>query len=345
MKSATLLRALRQPSVWIVAAFFALVVVEIYFWMVDRGGIPGGLTGSILYRVPLALCAYYLVFRGTDHYRNLKALLTALSFGIAVASLFLLSKRPKLFDKLSTEDGFVENLSAAALFIGAAVFVVLLVRQLRSREWLPAAISGLFAVVLFVIGMEEISWMQRIIGFETSDFFLERNIQNEANLHNLDTGATEKVFYFGGFFVLILLPFFHRQITEFLTRLGHLRLTPFAPAAWLLLPSSLIVGYVGTSPLYDPSGTIGLVVTGLILFRLAVAALDGNSLPKFLIYSAFLLLMGTMAYYFTTYNYALVEIRSWARKEYLELIIALGLMSYAIGALQHHAGLPAAGRD
>lgn len=174
---------------WISVAFLGLVVMEAYFWVADRTTIPVGITGSVLYPVLLAALAYVLVFYRTDHYRNFKAFVTACCFGVGVVTLFLLSRRPMLFDAMSNEDGFVETLSAAALFVGAAAFVAVMVGQLRRRR----------------------------------------------------------------------------------------------------------------------------------------------------------VLVAVMVYYFTTYNYASVEgLRSWARKEYLELIIAVGLMGYAVSTLQQSKALDAA---
>lgn len=341
--TSTLVGALKHPAVWISVAFLGLVVMEAYFWVADRMTIPVGITGSVLYPVLLAALAYVLVFHRTDHYRNFKAFVTACCFGVGVVTLFLLSRRPMLFDAMSNEDGFVETLSAAALFVGAAAFVAVMVGQLRRRRVLVAVVSGLFAVVLFVIGMEEISWMQRILGFETTDYFIERNIQNEINLHNFNTGVSEKIFYFGGFIALILLPYFQKPLTAFLAKLKQEELATLLPAQWLLLPSSVMVGYVGTSVTKDPTAGIAALVTAFILFRLAVGSLDAGHFPKFMVYGAFLVLVGVMVYYVTTYNYASVEgLRSWARKEYLELIIAVGLMGYAVSTLQQSKALDAA---
>lgn len=331
---ATLSRALREPAVWILVVFFVLVVAEMAFWVANRGQIPRSVTGSIMYPVLLAVLAYVLVFRGTDHYRNFKALLTAFSFGVAGASLFLLSKKPALFDAMAVEDGFIEMLSAAALFVGAALFLILAIGHVRRQSIVAAVVAAVFALVLFIIGMEEISWMQRILNFETSDYFLERNIQNEMNLHNFNTGVTEKVFYFGGFLTLILMPYFHGALTGLLQRLKHPELAALLPQPWVLVPSSVMVGYVGTSVLRDPTASIAALVTVLILFHLTLQSLQSGNLPKFLIYGTFMALVCVMAYYFTTYNYSLVDIRSSARKEYLELIIALGLMAWAASALR-----------
>lgn len=49
----------------------------------------------------------------------------------------------------------------------------------------------LLAATSFYVFMEEISWGQRIIGFDTPDFFHDNSYQDEANLHNLLTGPVD----------------------------------------------------------------------------------------------------------------------------------------------------------
>ena len=46
----------------------------------------------------------------------------------------------------------------------------------------------LIAIGAFFIAMEEISWGQRVLGFESGDFFRTKNMQRETNLHNLISG-------------------------------------------------------------------------------------------------------------------------------------------------------------
>lgn len=333
MDRSALGRVLRSSAFWVLVVFLALVVAEMYLLADGKRAVPYAFTRSIFYPVLLAILSYVLVFRKSDHYENFKAFLTAFSFGVVGASLFLMSRRPTMFDSLAEEDGFIENLSAAALLVGAAVFVAIAVMRLLRRNFFVAGVAVLFGIVLFVIGMEEISWMQRVLNFETSDFFLERNIQNEANLHNLNTGVSEKMFYFGGFLTLILLPFFHGPLSAFLRDHERPELGMLLPESWVLVPSSLMVGYVGTSIEGDPTQGIASMVTVFLLFRLGVTSLRAGNLPKFMIYSAFLALVCLMLYYFSTYDYSKVDIRSWARKEYLELIIALGLLGWAVSAL------------
>lgn len=47
---------------------------------------------------------------------------------------------------------------------------------------------ALLALALCYVVLEEISWGQRLIGFETPEFFRRHNLQREANLHNLVVG-------------------------------------------------------------------------------------------------------------------------------------------------------------
>ncbi len=70
------------------------------------------------------------------------------------------------------------------LFSIALVFSLLLVFSTHRRRLFFA----LLAAVLFYVVMEEISWGQRILGFETPEFFKRHNLQDEANIHNLLVG-------------------------------------------------------------------------------------------------------------------------------------------------------------
>ncbi|MGZ5051539.1 MAG: tetratricopeptide repeat protein [Methylobacter sp.] len=49
----------------------------------------------------------------------------------------------------------------------------------------------LLAIASFYVFMEEISWGQRLIGFETPKFFHANSYQDEANVHNLLTGPVD----------------------------------------------------------------------------------------------------------------------------------------------------------
>ena len=86
--------------------------------------------------------------------------------------------RPVQYGALLEEDRFVEwttvGLFAAAGFIGLRLAIL--------RRLMFAALVALFC--LFVAG-EEVSWGQRLLGFDSPEFFLANNFQQEMTLHNL----------------------------------------------------------------------------------------------------------------------------------------------------------------
>ncbi|TCK17155.1 tetratricopeptide repeat protein [Thiogranum longum] len=72
-------------------------------------------------------------------------------------------------------------------FLFATAFVLsLLLTTSPNRRQRPFFI--LLSIALFYVVMEEISWGQRLFGFETPDFFRRYNLQDETNIHNLLVG-------------------------------------------------------------------------------------------------------------------------------------------------------------
>ncbi|MEQ8929933.1 MAG: hypothetical protein RIE24_23440 [Silicimonas sp.] len=83
------------------------------------------------------------------------------------------------------EDGLVEYSTALFLCV-ASVVLVMNARSLKARgAGLAFACTLFYALVFFFAAGEEISWGQRIIGWETGETFEEMNKQQETNLHNL----------------------------------------------------------------------------------------------------------------------------------------------------------------
>lgn len=83
------------------------------------------------------------------------------------------------------EDGLVEY--GTAIFLFAASFVLLVnARRLGARGLTLAVVCTLFYALLFFFAAgEEVSWGQRIFGWESGEFYQQNNKQNETNLHNL----------------------------------------------------------------------------------------------------------------------------------------------------------------
>jgi hypothetical protein len=125
--------------------------------------------------------------------RRLELVLFAapLLFLVALALFKLLYKvESDTYFRLVAEDGPVEYASFLALWIGAALSGLTAVGALRANVRLgrPIALFHVcFGLFLVFLGLEEISYGQRILGFETPPALAVVNTQGEFNLHNLST--------------------------------------------------------------------------------------------------------------------------------------------------------------
>jgi hypothetical protein len=108
----------------------------------------------------------------------------AMAFGVVAWVVpFLVSTETTL--RLTREDGPYEMLGAIAFATTGVLFAATFVRTWRShRSWWFLALAVLF---LFAAG-EEISWGQRLLGWDDVD--RSTNIQGETTLHNLEVFDT-----------------------------------------------------------------------------------------------------------------------------------------------------------
>jgi hypothetical protein len=103
--------------------------------------------------------------------------------------MYLVRPGTPLFTFLYLEDGLFEYLTALAF--GIAAFFMLRAAWAAGGDRdgrFPRRVRLLFvlaALGFFVIGMEEISWGQRIFGWSTPEAVKDTNVQDETNLHNI----------------------------------------------------------------------------------------------------------------------------------------------------------------
>lgn len=92
---------------------------------------------------------------------------------------------------MTDENGPIEMLSFILMIAVAWWAARLAVRHWRDDK-LASVFWSLFAAGMFFIGMEEVSWGQWLVGFETPPEMAAQNVQGEFNLHNLQ-GAHELI--------------------------------------------------------------------------------------------------------------------------------------------------------
>ena len=87
-----------------------------------------------------------------------------------------------LIEFLYKEDGFLEYLTAFFALISSFMILLSLINQ---KSKIEIFVKIFLSLLFFIFGMEEISWGQRIIGWETPSALAQINHQNETNIHNI----------------------------------------------------------------------------------------------------------------------------------------------------------------
>ena len=105
---------------------------------------------------------------------------------VATFLFFFFVEDEGVVERLAIEDGPIEWLTVVFLFLVG----ILAALRAFSYKHLPTARWSLsiLAVLAFVFLGEEISWGQRVFGWETPQAIGEFNKQNETNFHNLHYG-------------------------------------------------------------------------------------------------------------------------------------------------------------
>lgn len=161
------------------------------------------------------------------------ALYLALAIYIALTYLVLALGNTILAAAIP-EDHYFEIVGASSLLVTSVLFFYgfRLVRRTLDRTWTSRAKQLVYlglALVFFFGAAEEISWGQRILGFETPEPMSQVNRQEEFNLHNLSAWEASELldpdrmfdmfwFLFAVFIpvVALLLPSFRRFANKFI---------------------------------------------------------------------------------------------------------------------------------
>ncbi|MEX3011989.1 hypothetical protein [Hoeflea sp. TYP-13] len=132
------------------------------------------------------------------------------NIGFLVSGAVLTMSNAPLFRALISETGGVAIAQAILIALAVVVFIRLALKRVSANIQpvlgIPfRVVAGACALVLFVLLMEEISYGQHYIGWQTPETF-SGNVQNETNLHNFYTYRFELIYYSGATIAFCLLP-------------------------------------------------------------------------------------------------------------------------------------------
>lgn len=139
----------------------------------------------------LLLCGLaYLLSLPRGFFERKKDMIIFLSGVLTFLSFVLIRLWPyEIFHRLSQEGNLVENLQIIALLAGAVSSFILFKKYLK-KHFTYTLIYFMLMIGFLGIAGEEISWGQRLLNIVTPDYFSERNVQKEINIHNLSTIGT-----------------------------------------------------------------------------------------------------------------------------------------------------------
>jgi len=212
------------------------------------------------------------------------------------------------------------------------IFMSLLPHFIRQKQWLGVTLIATLSLVLFVMGMEEISWGQRVFQWQTTAYFSEHNVQGETNLHNLNTQLFQDVLFFGGFILLAVLPFFYEQLTKVLQKIASLKfLINFVPEQWML--GAFGAGLMFTDPFNAPYGfhwgsiCFQLIATLGLLWAFTRRARNNSKQHRRALWA----LGCAIAVLILSLNYdKLWQLNQGLPTEYIKLFINFGILCWAI---------------
>ncbi|HEU0071921.1 MAG TPA: hypothetical protein VFS04_11550 [Alphaproteobacteria bacterium] len=264
-----------------------------------------------------------------------------LIFAVACAGLFILNAG--LFNRLSLEDHALEWISALLPLAASVGFAIAFVHIARAperdgRRRVALAFTALLSLALFIIGMEEISWMQRVFDIATPSMFAE-NQQQEMNLHNMHSIVIGQAYKIVMFFALLLLPFLADTAPR--NRLFDL-FADFMPSRFVFAVSAPWVAFNYNEWNFIGSQLFVTIALAMLVcyLRAAWGRLDARELALFGASAVFILLAQPM--------FLLLGdrfLRMWDASEYVELFIAFGLSLYAAETIKKLIARYRDGRD
>ncbi len=115
-------------------------------------------------------------------------LMALIVLSLAAAVVISLWDKEYFWGTFAREDGIVEWGTALFLLVAGLVLGRHMLSLNASGRRGAAVLMGFYALLFFLAAGEEISWGQRIVGWESGEFFQQHNKQVETNFHNLVVG-------------------------------------------------------------------------------------------------------------------------------------------------------------
>lgn len=305
-------------------------------WHFAREEAPGASSWHYLRATLIALASFALVWsinrsgQVAAHSMPLGQRTTRLAYlaaSLAVGAGLLLLYDPHLYQAVGAEDSAIEWLTALSLFL-ASIFSALQLRSLlrdtaaNTWRWLHLLGAFGFTVLFFIMGMEEVSWFQRQIGFATPEAVAAHNWQGEFNLHNFQTDITELALYSATGLFLMLLPLVRERLADWTPVRPFIPLLPDRAVAAISAPMLIFTySHWNLAPV-QAAFWIGLAACIAFARSATRGGQSGEARLWYLL--AALVAVGQLVH--LSFGHTMVAI--YDSSEYRELFFGIGLAAY-----------------
>lgn len=201
---------------------------------------------------------------------------------VALTLTALAARSESLYASYAQEDGVIEWATTFG-FLAAAVLCARRLRRPRSLPLLEVVVRVGFIAFCVLVAGEEISWGQRLFGFQPPEVFLERNFQQELNIHNvlMDEQASGLGFELDSKYLVMAIAIVFGVFGPLLVRLKVFRPVQLIAPPLLLAPAFLAVVVAQKTYPVDLTGE-GAEMLLAFLFVIAAAFFNG---PRIIVIS------------------------------------------------------------
>lgn len=192
---------------------------------------------------------------------------------VLTVGIYLISPDYFVF-RFAAEDGLVEYSTAIALFIGCLILIANGFSLRRHGTKLAVGLTFFYALAFLFGAGEEISWGQRIFGWETSEAMKAINRQDETTIHNIEIGGVALTKHLFGpvltaaiLIYLVVLPFLYRHSAFVATFMNRIALPVPGPRhAVLAVLASLVITVIDVDRKWEVYELVfGLLIVSIFL--------------------------------------------------------------------------------
>jgi hypothetical protein len=226
-----------------------------------------------------------------------------------------------LLETMTQESGFFEWMSVAILMSICIYGLYFCKQHYHKLSKLMFVLVGGFAIVAFLGAMEEISWGQHLFHFQSSEYFIKNNYQQETNLHNfIPAELFSSIIYSSIYALFVFLPLLVMLLSPYIKSMA--KLDP-----WIATPQMTLIILYGASFqafFYDDFGAwfdMGTLIAGDILFGLLLMIRPFEPLIKWF-YLLLIIALGTFMYSYKVFGFFNMQY------EIREMFVGLALLYY-----------------